>query len=197
MKKTIITLGLLLLTSCSAFGYTMPRWGMTNIDVYLPESEYSSTIERVFSIWAGASNNRLKFRFNSTRFFSNNAPIKIHFLNEKTTYFIINPKRFETTGYFTNMDNGYINRANLSIYTINKDGNKVSNDELFKFLLPEIGYILGLEKIYGPCPKDSVMCYEKYGQYTALQAEDRRLMVEKYTRTGNDIRKNNPNTTKD
>lgn len=197
MKKTFITLGILLLASSSAFGYSMPRWGVTNIDVYLPENEYSSTIERAFSLWAGASNNRLKFRFNSTRFFSNNAPIKIHFLNEKPTYFIIDAKRFETTGYFTNMDAGYINRANLSIYKINKDGNKVSNDELLKSLLPEIGYILGLDKILGPCQNASVMCYKEYGQYTSLQAEDRRLMVEKYTRSGKDIKKNNPNTSDD
>ena len=185
------------MASCSAFGYSMPRWGVTNIDVYLPENEYSSTIQKAFSLWAGASNNRLKFRFNSTRFFSNNAPIKIQFLNEKTTYFIVTPKRFETTGYFTNMEVGYINKANLSIYTINKDGNKVSNDELFKYLLPEIGYILGLDKIPVSCQDDSVMCYEKYGQYTELQPEDRRLMVEKYTRSGNDIKKNNRNTSND
>ncbi len=197
MKKIFITLGILLLASCSAFGYSMPRWGVTNIDVYLPENEYSSTIQKAFSLWAGASNNRLKFRFNSTRFFSNNAPIKIQFLNEKTTYFIVTPKRFETTGYFTNMEVGYINKANLSIYTINKDGNKVSNDELFKYLLPEIGYILGLDKIPVSCQDDSVMCYEKYGQYTELQPEDRRLMVEKYTRSGNDIKKNNRNTSND
>ena len=197
MKKTFITLGILLLTSCSAFGYSMPRWGMTNIDVYLPESEYSSTIQRAFSLWASASNNRLKFRFNSTRFFSNNAPIKIHFLNEKTPYFIINPKRFETTGYFTNMDEGYINRANLTIYRINKEDKPVSNDELFRALLPEIGYILGLEKLYGPCQVDSVMCFEKYAQYTSLQQEDLRLIVEKYTRSGSDVKKNNPNTSED
>lgn len=197
MKKILLTIGIFLLGASSAFGYSMPRWGVTNIDVYLPESEYSSVIQRAFSTWAQASNNRVKFRYNSTRFFSNNAPIKIQFLNEKTPYFIINPKRFETTGYFTNMDQGYINRANLVIYKINKDNKPVSNDELYKYLLPEIGYILGLDKIYGPCTEDSVMCYEKYGQFTSLQRKDKQLMLEKYTRSGSDIKKNNPNTSED
>lgn len=194
MKKILLILGLLLFTAGSALAYTMPRWGMTSIDVYLPESQYEGTVRSAFNQWAQATNGRVKFRFNSTRFFSNNAPIKINFVNEKTSYFIVGAKRFETTGYFTNMDEGFINRANLTIYTINREDKTVTNDELLRNLLPEIGYILGLEKIYGPCPEDSVMCYEQYGKSSTLTSKDRRGMVEKYTRTGNEIKKNNPNT---
>lgn len=196
MKKILLTLGILLSVSGSAFAYTMPRWGMTAIDVYLPESQYEGTIKSAFETWASSTNGRVKFRYNSTRFFSNNAPIKVNIIEERTKYFISEAKRFETTGYFTNMDEGYINRANLTVYTIDRNGKNVKDEELYASLLLEIGYILGLDKVYGPCEGESVMCYEKYGKVSSLSSKDRQQMVEKYTRTNNEIKKNNPNTSK-
>ncbi len=196
MKKILLTLGILLSVAGSAFAYTLPRWGLTGIDVYLPETQYEGTIRRAFETWSGATNGRVKFRFNSTRFFSNNAPIKIKLMDEKTQYFIVESKRFETTGYFTDMEDGYINRANLTIYSKDRTGNAIKEEELYSALLIELGYILGLDKVYGPCSVDSVMCYEKYGKASGLTSHDRQVIIEKYTRTNNEIKKNNPNTSK-
>lgn len=196
MKKILLTLGILLSVTGSAFAYTLPRWGMTGIDVYLPESEYENTVRRAFETWASATNGRVRLRFNSTRFFSNNAPIKVTFANEQAKYFLAESKRFETTGYFTNMEDGYINRASLTVYTLDRQGKAITEDELYKSLLFEIGYILGLDKIYGPCDVESVMCYEKYGKLSSLTKYDKQKMVEKYTRTNSEVKKNNPNTAK-
>ena len=196
MKKILLVLGILLSVAGSAFAYTLPRWGLTGIDVYLPETQYEGTIRRAFETWSGATNGRVKFRFNSTRFFSNNAPIKIKLMDEKTQYFIVESKRFETTGYFTDMEDGYINRANLTIYSKTREGKEINEDELYNVLLFELGYILGLDKVYGPCSVDSIMCYEKYGKASGLTSHDRQVNIEKYTRTNNEIKKNNPNTSK-
>ena len=196
MKKILLTLGILLSVAGSAFAYTLPRWGLTGSDVYLPETQYEGTIRRAFETWSGATNGRVKFRFNSTRFFSNNAPIKIKLLDEKTQYFIVESKRFETTGYFTDMEDGYINRANLTIYSKTREGKEINEDDLYNVLLFELGYILGLDKVYGPCSVDSVMCYDKYGKVSSLTSYDKQMIVEKYTRTNNEIKKNNPNTSK-
>ena len=94
------------------------------------------------------------------------------------------------------MEDGYINRANLTIYSKTREGKEISEDELYNVLLFELGYILGLDKVYGPCSVDSVMCYDKYGKVSSLTSYDKQMIVEKYTRTNNEIKKNNPNTSK-
>ena len=109
MKKNILILiGILLFLANTAFGYSMPRWGMTAVDVYIPENQYSNIVQRTFNEWSQASNGKMRFRFNSTRFASNNAPIKVSFIDAKAPYYLVITRRMETTGYFTNMDYGFI-----------------------------------------------------------------------------------------
>lgn len=188
MKKLLLLTGILLLTTCSAFALNMPRWGMTAVDVYIPDSQYSGTVQRAFNVWAQAAGNKIRFRYNNTRFASNNAPIKVTFYEERAPYYITKSKRHETTGYFMDMDDGFINRAEIGIYTTNRDNKPVADEDLYSNLLMEVGYILGLEKVYGPCPEDSVMCFEKLGKYKNLSKEDKKLILEKYERTSNDIK---------
>ena len=52
MKRTFLLIGTLLLTVGSAFAYSMPRWGMTSVDVYLPEHQYSDIVRSAFEEWA-------------------------------------------------------------------------------------------------------------------------------------------------
>lgn len=165
----------------------MPRWGMTSIDVYLPEHEFSGTVRSAFSTWSAASGNKVRFRFNNTRFASNNAPIRVNFVDEKAPYYITKATRSETTGYFTNMEVGFINRGNLTIYTKTYEDKPVLSDNVYKNALTEVGYILGLDKIYGNCDKStSIMCVG--GNAEALSSEDRRNILNKYNRTSEDIK---------
>ena len=141
MKKNILILiGILLFLANTAFGYSMPRWGMTAVDVYIPENQYSNIVQRTFNEWSQASNGKMRFRFNSTRFASNNAPIKVSFIDAKAPYYLVITRRMETTGYFTNMDYGFINRATIQIYLKDKNGNLTSK-EAKRYLAGYMGYV--------------------------------------------------------
>lgn len=190
MKKTLLLIGTLLLTAGSAFAYSMPRWGMTSIDVYLPEHENSGLVRSIFEDWSSASGGRLKFRYQATRFASTNAPIKIEFKNEKAPYYVTTSKRTETTGYFTNMDDGFINQAKLIIYSQTRDGNKVEFNTLKNSITNDVGYILGLEKIYGICEGDdaSAMCLDQRGAGSGITQRDVENITKKYDRSSDDIK---------
>ena len=195
MKKTLLILGTLLLTASSTFAYSMPRWGMTAVDVYIEENALSSTIERAFRDWSAASNGKLRFRFYSNRHASNNAPIKVIFTDDRAPYFLVKSKRYETTGYFTNMEDGFINRATIQVYTIDRDKKRATTEEIYMNALNEVGYILGLDKIYGKCEEESVMCMESLGKVQSLTDADRAMIIDKYERSSNDIKeqKSKPN----
>lgn len=192
MKKIFLLIGTLLLTVCAAFSYSMPRWGMTAVDVYIPEHEYKSVVENVFNQWSQATGGKMRFRFNSTRFASNNAPIKVSFKDERAPYYQVTSKRSETTGYFTNMDEGYINRASVNVYLKNRDNKEPNITDIETQLLTEIGYILGLEKIYGNCPTGdyaSIMCVQLTKKEAQITDWDKQQIQEKYTRSSDNIQK--------
>lgn len=192
MKKIFLLIGTLLFTTCAAFSYSMPRWGMTAVDVYIPEHEYKGMVENAFNQWAQASGGKMRFRFNSTRFASNNAPIKVNFKDERAPYYQVTSKRSETTGYFTNMEDGFINKATLNIYERDRENKLPKAQEIESQLLTEIGYILGLERIYGDCPtgeNKSVMCMQLDLKATQITNNDRNTIQEKYTRSSDDIQK--------
>ena len=188
MKKLFLLAGILLLTAGSVFAYSMPRWGMTSVDVYIEENEFSNAVQRAFEAWSQASNGKLRFRFYTTRFASNNAPIKVSFVNEQAPYYITRSKRHETTGYFTNMEDGFINAARVQIYTETREKRPVTSDDVYKTMLNEVGYILGLEKLFGQCDPPSVMCMDQVGLHNSLTERDRELLIEKYERSSNDIK---------
>ena len=192
MKKTLLLLGTLLLTVGSAFAYSMPRWGMTAIDVYLPENQYSQLVRSSFEEWSNASGGRVRFRYASTRFASTNAPIKVVFLNEQTRYYLTQSQRSETTGYFTNMDQGFISRATLTIYEKNRFDEIPDPDQLRSEVLHEIGYILGLEKIFRDCGQEeqdaSIMCVPSLSKDSSITDLDRASIVRKYDRSNDDIK---------
>ena len=194
MKKIFLLIGTLLFVAASAFGYTMPRWGLTAIDVYLPaECPYNSTIQSAFQTWAQATGGKLRFRFNTTRFASRNAPIKVEILNEKAPYYTATSKRHETTGYFMDMEDGFINRAEIKIYSITRFDEPTKLDELYNCLLTEIGYILGLEKIYGNCMQGedkTIMCMMDPGTQTELTAKDIEAIKAKYNRSSSNQKEN-------
>lgn len=196
MKKVFLLAGILLLTAGSVFAYTMPRWGMTSVDVYIEEHEYSNAVQRAFEAWSQASNGKLRFRFYTTRFASNNAPIKVSFIDEQAPYYITRSKRQETTGYFTNMEDGYINAARVQIYTKTREKRPVTSDEVYNSMLLEVGYILGLEKMFGQCDPPSVMCMDSVGQHSSLTERDRKMIIEKYERSSNDIKEMKSNKNK-
>lgn len=52
MKKLFLLAGILLLTAGSVFAYSMPRWGMTSVDVYIEENEFSNAVQRAFEAWS-------------------------------------------------------------------------------------------------------------------------------------------------
>ncbi len=191
MKKNILILiGILLFLANTAFGYSMPRWGMTAVDVYIPENQYSNIVQRTFNEWSQASNGKMRFRFNSTRFASNNAPIKVSFIDAKAPYYLVITRRMETTGYFTNMDYGFINRATIQIYLKDKNNDPIKTEDLYNELIPGIGYILGLNRIYGDCENlnpPTAMCL-KNGYKPVITDNDRKLIQEKYTRSSDDIK---------
>ena len=195
MKKLFLLAGILLLTAGSVFAYSMPRWGMTSVDVYIEENEFSGAVQRAFNEWAQASNGKLRFRFYTTRFASNNAPIKIVFVNERAPYYITRSKRHETTGYFANMEDGYINSARIQVYTLNREEKPVTEEDDYDNMLLEVGYILGLEKIFGYCEQPSVMCVELIGKTKGLTEKDKEEIRSKYERSSDDIKekKANPN----
>lgn len=188
MKKIFLLLGILALTAGSVFAYSMPRWGMTSVDVYIEESQFSGVVERAFNEWAQACNGRLRFRFYTTRFASNNAPIKVTFLNEQAPYYITRSKRQETTGYFTNMEDGYINAARLQVYMLDREKRPVTEDDVYNNVLLEVGYILGLNKMLGPCDPPSAMCIELLGKTNGLTDRDREMIRAKYERSSEDIK---------
>ena len=191
MKKFILLLGTLLLTTGLANAYSMPRWGVTAIDVYLPESGFATPVRQAFEEWSKVAGNKVRFRYYSTRFASNNAPIKVTFSDEPAKYNLAVAKRMETTGYFMNMDDGFINRASLTVYSKDKNGNDADYRDLYGSILSEIGYILGLEKVYGKCDKGdekTIMCQENIGKDSVITPLDRRLINEKYDRSSEDIK---------
>lgn len=188
MKKIFLLAGILLLTAGSVFAYSMPRWGMTSVDVYIEENEFSNAVQRAFEVWSQASNGKLRFRFYTTRFASNNAPIKVSFVNEQAPYYITRSKRHETTGYFTNMEDGFINSARVQIYTKTREKRPVTNEDVYNAMLIEVGYILGFEKIFGYCELPSVMCVEQVGKLNNLTKNDKEMLIEKYERSSNDIK---------
>ncbi len=194
MKKIFLLIGTLLFVTCAAFGYTMPRWGMTAIDVYIPaESAYTGTIQRAFQTWAQATGGKIRFRFNNTRFASRNAPIKVEILNEKAPYYTVTSKRHETTGYFMDMEDGFINRAEIKIYSITRHDEPPKQDELYSALLSEIGYILGLDKVYGNCyqgDQKTIMCQMELGTQKELTQKDLDAIRAKYNRTSNEKKEN-------
>ena len=192
MKRIFLLIGTLLFTTCAAFSYSMPRWGMTAVDVYIPEHAYKGIIENAFNKWAQASGGKMRFRFNSTRFASNNAPIKVNLKDEPAPYYQVTSKRSETTGYFTNMDEGYINRASVNVYLKNRDNKEPNITDIEIQLLTEIGYILGLEKIYGNCPTGdyaSIMCVQLTKKEAQITDWDRTQIQEKYTRSSENIQR--------
>lgn len=195
MKKLFLLAGILLLTAGSVFAYSMPRWGMTSVDVYIEENEFNGAVQRAFNQWAQASNGKLRFRFYTTRFASNNAPIKVTFVNEQAPYYITRSKRHETTGYFTNMEDGYINSARIQVYTLNREKRPVSEEDVYDNMLLEVGYILGLEKMFGYCEPPSVMCVDLIGKRKGLTERDKEEIRSKYERSSDDIKekKANPN----
>lgn len=191
MKKIFLLIGTLLFVTSTAFGYSMPRWGMTSVDVYVPENQYTGTVQRAFNTWAGATGGKMRFRFRTTGFAENNAPIRVTFKNEQAPYYIVTSKRFETTGYFTNMDEGFINRGLLTVYTIDRKGEAINTDDLYGSLLSEIGYILGLEKAYGGCnvgEHKTVMCQDNVGKDNVITDKDRDTIQKKYSRSSEDIK---------
>ncbi len=191
MKKTLLLIGTLLLTAGSAFSYSMPRWGMTAIDVYLPENENSHIVRSAFEEWSNASGGRIRFRYQSTRFASNNAQIKVEFSDANAPYFLAASKRSETTGYFTTMDDGFINRATLTVYPKTRDGEKASYNELKGNILFEVGYILGLDKRFGRCSEDeaSAMCLDPTSKnYSGITKIDIKNITKKYDRSSDDIK---------
>lgn len=190
MKKTLLLIGTLLLTAGSAFAYSMPRWGMTSIDVYLPEHGNSDMVRSVFDDWNRASGNRLKFRYQATRFAANNAPIRVEFKDENAPYYLTQSKRSETTGYFTNMDNGFISRASLTVYSRTRSGEVAPPEDLRKSITNEVGYILGLDKVYGLCEGEeaSAMCLNQKGVTSGITQIDIDAITKKYTRTSEDIK---------
>jgi len=192
MKKTLLLIGTILLTAGSAFSYSMPRWGMTAIDVYLPEHENSSIVRSAFEEWSNASGGRIRFRYQATRFASNNAQIKVEFSDEKAPYFLATSKRNETTGYFTNMDDGFINRASLKVYSKTREGKQVNSDELKGHVLFETGYILGLDKRFGNCSEmeeASTMCIDPTSkQHSGITDADIQAITKKYDRSSDDIK---------
>lgn len=200
MKKTLLLFGTLLLTAGSAFAYSMPRWGMTSLDVYLPEHENSGIVRSVFEDWSNASGGRLRFRYQSTRFASNNAQIKVEFKDEKAPYYLTQSKRSETTGYFTNMDEGFISKATLIVYSKTREGKVAEQDKLKANITSEVGYILGLNKIFGICEGDnlSAMCINQKGISSGITQKDIDNITKKYDRSSEDIkaRKTNNNSRK-
>lgn len=191
MRKTLLLIGTLLLTTSGVFAYSMPRWGMTSIDVYLPvEHEYSSTIRSAFEEWSAATGNRVRFRFQATRFASNNSPIRVQFPEEVGQYYAVESKRIETMGYFTNMDDGFINKASLKVYSSTKNKGRTNAQQVKSQALREIGYILGLEKIYGKCEGEerSIMCVNEKSRPSTLTDKDRSDIIQKYDRTNEDIK---------
>ena len=191
MKRTFLLIGTLLLTAGSAFAYSMPRWGMTSVDVYLPEHQYSDMVRSTFEEWADASGNRMRFRFASTRFASTNAPIKVEFVDQKAPFYLTRSKRNETTGYFTNMDQGFINRATLTIHTKDKENKTPNQTDLKGQIRADVGYILGLTKIYGDCKQAntrSAMCIPNDGAYSSITDKDIEEITKKYDRSNDDIK---------
>lgn len=191
MKKTLLLIGTLLLTAGCAFAYSMPRWGMTSVDVYIPDNEYASLVKNEFDKWAEASGNRMRFRYASTRFASNNAPIKVKFEDKKAPYYLTRSKRNETTGYFTNMEQGFINSATLTIYTKDREGRPPIGRELSASIRTEVGYILGLDKIFSTCNEGqqrSAMCVSPNGDVFDITEKDKREITKKYDRSNDDIK---------
>jgi len=190
MKKTLLLIGTLLLTASGVYAYSMPRWGLTAIDVYIPEHEYSSVVRSAFEEWSAATGNRVRFRYQSTRFASNNAPIRVQFPEETASYYVVESKRIETMGYFTNMDDGFINKANIKVYSQTKKNGRTNQQQVKSQMLREVGYILGLEKKYGKCEGEerSVMCMNEKIRSNTITDQDRQAIVQKYDRSNEDIK---------
>ena len=93
------------------------------------------------------------------------------------------------------MEDGFINRATIQVYTIDRDKKRATTEEIYMNALNEVGYILGLDKIYGKCEEESVMCMESLGKVQSLTDADRAMIIDKYERSSNDIKeqKSKPN----
>lgn len=192
MKKLLLLLGTLFLFTGSVMAYELPRWSINPVEVYIPENAYSDTVKSAFEQWSNASGGLIRFRYASTRFASNNSNIKVEFKNEKASYLPSNSKRFETVGYFKDMTAGYLYRANLTLYTMDKNGKPIATDKLQAAAMHEIGYIIGLEKNYLPPQKDknlSIMDMNNAGIISQPSAEDIQKLIKIYSRSSSDEKK--------
>lgn len=190
MKKLLLLFGILLLFGGSAMAYKLPRWAINPIDIYLPDESGASVVRNAFTDWSAKSGGLFRYRFLNTRFASTNADIIVHLINEKSpTNLGSSSRRNETVGYFKNMPAGYIIKADLKLYTLDKDGKAVNNEKLYAAAMHEIGYIMGLEKVYESKDPKSIMNVQNAGIVSTPSEDDLKEIKEIYTRQSSDVKK--------
>lgn len=71
MKKILLTLGLLLVTTASAIAFTMPRWSFFPVKVYVPAGDRAEAINEALNEWSTKSNGIISFKQSKSKISAN------------------------------------------------------------------------------------------------------------------------------
>ena len=96
MKKLLLLLGVLLITTGSAFALSSPRWSFFPVNVYIQHDGKNAAnaqiVQNAFKTWQSNSNYILKFLYKNSSGYAKNAQIRVKFADNipEGGYYYIN-----------------------------------------------------------------------------------------------------------
>lgn len=143
-KRFLLTILSLFIFTCSAFGYSNPRWFSMPITVYVPKVSGSTSVSNAFTSWQTESAGTVRFAFRSSKNMASRSDISITFVEKASNPYVVNK---QTTVFNNNKEeirNAYFYKLNIVISKSNPSGKAYSQSELYAISLRAVGEALGV-----------------------------------------------------
>ena len=176
MKKLFLLLTMFFVCAGSVLAHELPRWFTQPVSVYIPaQSSYGATVKNAFASWQGVSGHLVRFVYNSSKKMENLSNIDVMFsesYNKNAPYKI--QARYNSH-YNSFNETGYFRRVGITIFTLDKEGKKLTNSQVYSIALRAAGESIGV-KAFPPdqkkSKKKSVMSWDYEYDLKTLSEKD-------------------------
>lgn len=174
MKKLLLLLGVLLITTGSAFALSSPRWSFFPVNVYIQHDGKNAAnaqiVQNAFKTWQSNSNYILKFLYKNSSGYAKNAQIRVKFADNipEGGYYYINDMTMSKS-FRNQYVRGFYMYVDIIIRTKEADGSKISKKKLQAIAMQAVGRAVGVRCI---SDENSVMNCNSDFSKTTLTSKD-------------------------
>lgn len=138
MKKIILILGLIFTFVGAAIAVSVPRWNIMPINVYIENNSKSQIVTNAFNAWQSASGGVVKFRYPTGDIWTKRANIIVRFADKQAE------NEPGAAAMQVNVG-GFFMHGDLSIALNDKEGNPLTDEQIYAGALHVIGHALGVQ----------------------------------------------------